>query len=109
MSLFNQKELRRYQTLSERRLWDRLRSRQVAGQRFRRQHPIGRTIVDFICIRKGLIVELDGEIHNKRKEYDQRRDAWLTSLGYRVIRFKNEQVEKELDKIVEIIRNELTQ
>jgi very-short-patch-repair endonuclease len=104
MSLFTPAELRKYPTLAEKIMWKYLQARQCLGFKFRRQHQIDRTIVDFVCIREKLVIELDGSIHNKRKEYDQRRDAWLRSQGYRVMRFKNEEVEKTPENVLEEIK-----
>ncbi len=85
MSLFTPTELRRYSTVAEYKLWQCLRAHRCAGHKFRRQHQISRTIVDFVCLRQKLIVEVDGEVHDTQKEYDQRRDAWLTSQGFSVL------------------------
>ena len=71
MSLFTPTELRLYSTVAEHKLWQRLRAHRCAGHKFRRQHQISRTIVDFVCLRKKLIVEVDGAVHDKQKEYDQ--------------------------------------
>jgi very-short-patch-repair endonuclease len=71
--------LRRGATDYERMLWRGLRSKQLAGFRFRRQHPLGPYIADFVCLEARLIVELDGEHHELRISADARRDAWLRS------------------------------
>ena len=107
MPQFTTAQLRRYATVSEKILWDHLRARQLMGSKFRRQHAIGRTIVDFVCIKEKLIIELDGPVHDKRKAYDERRDAWLRSQGYRVIRFKNEDLEQTPVKVIEQIKSVL--
>jgi very-short-patch-repair endonuclease len=74
-------------TVSEWRLWSNLRRRQLDGWKFRRQAPIGRYVVDFVCFAARLIVELDGSSHDDEKdEYDERRQAWLESQGFRVLR-----------------------
>lgn len=67
----------------------------MGGQKFRRQHPIGRYIVDFVCLEKKLIVELDGGQHSLQQNYDEERSAWLESRGYRVLRFWDNQVFEE--------------
>ena len=107
MSQFTPAELRLYATLTERILWQQLRAHRCAGHEFRRQHQISRTIVDFVCLRQKLIVEVDGAVHDKQKEYDQRRDKWLESQGYTVLRFSNEDIELRLDTVVETIRQVL--
>ena len=74
-------------TASEWRLWCNLRLRQLDGWKFRRQAPIGRYVVDFVCFAARLIVELDGSSHDDVKDdYDERRHAWLISQGFRVVR-----------------------
>jgi len=98
-------ELRQAQTLAEQKLWARLRRKQLYGLKFRRQHPIGRFIVDFCCLSKKLVIELDGDSHSEQEEYDQKRTAWLQERGYRVIRFTNRQVERHLEAVLaEIVR-----
>ena len=79
-------------TDAEQALWRSLRDRQVDGYRFRRQVPIGRYIVDFACLEKGLIVEVDGGQHAINQDDDKTRDAWLEKEGYRVLRFWNNEV-----------------
>ncbi|MBL7202570.1 MAG: endonuclease domain-containing protein [Anaerolineae bacterium] len=94
------RQLRSEQTPTERRLWARLRQRQVYGLRFRRQHPIGRFIVDFCCISHKLVIEIDGRTHDTQMAYDEARTEWLEGQGYRVIRFTNDQVEREIDGVL---------
>ncbi|MBP8001610.1 MAG: endonuclease domain-containing protein [Chloroflexi bacterium] len=86
------KELRQPLTPPETRLWRILRDRRLGGFKFRRQHPIGRFIVDFYCMQVRLVVELDGPTHEDQVEYDEVRTEWLQAQGYRVIRFSNQQV-----------------
>jgi len=97
------RELRKAQTPIERRLWWRLRKRQLDGLHFRRQHPIGPFIVDFYCDKHRLIIELDGPSHDEQVEYDEERTAWLEACGYRVIRFANKQVRNNLEGVLEAI------
>ena len=74
-------------TASEWRLWNKLRGRQLDGWKFRRQAPIGPFVVDFVCFAARLVVELDGSSHDDVKfDYDERRQAWLESQGFRVLR-----------------------
>jgi very-short-patch-repair endonuclease len=81
------RELRRKMTSSEIRVWLYLRRRRLDGWKFRRQHPIGTYVVDFYCPAARLVVELDGDSHDGSKdEYEDRRQAWLESQGYRVLR-----------------------
>ena len=79
--------LRRRQTDAERRLWARLRDRRLLGAKFTRQMPIGPYIADFCCREMKLIVELDGGQHAARVAHDAGRTAFLQALGYRVLRF----------------------
>jgi very-short-patch-repair endonuclease len=94
------RELRREQTPAERRLWARLRRKQLYGLRFRRQHPIGSFIVDFCCVAHKLVVEIDGHSHGAQVEYDETRTAWLEERGYKVVRFTNDQVHRHLDAVL---------
>lgn len=90
-------ELRREPTPAERKLWSVLRGNELNGVSFRRQHAIGNYIVDFVSIKKKLIVELDGSQHLELTEYDEDRTRYLESQWYKVIHFWNNQFEKELE------------
>ena len=94
-------------TDAERRLWYHLKLRQLDGQKFRKQAPIGEYVVDFVCHESKLIVELDGGQHASDVEYDEKRTEWLNSRGYRVLRFWNFQVFEELEPVLEAIWNAL--
>jgi very-short-patch-repair endonuclease len=93
-------ELRKQATVFERRLWRHLRGQQLEGCRFRRQHPIGRYIVDFVCLERKLVVELDGQQHSGPEGYDGKRDTWLRVQGYEVLRFSNRQLMDELENVL---------
>ena len=84
--------LRKQLTVPERKLWELLRNRRFRGEKFRRQYPVGRYIVDFYHAEQKLIIELDGESHAERGLPDEKRQSWLESEGYRVIRFSNDDV-----------------
>jgi very-short-patch-repair endonuclease len=86
------RRLRAQMTLAERKMWELLRKHRQAGYYFRRQHPISRFIVDFCCTRVKLCIEVDGGIHDEQRERDAERTAWLESMGYRVVRFANEEI-----------------
>jgi very-short-patch-repair endonuclease len=101
------RRLRREMTDAERLLWGQLRQRQIAGLKFRRQHPLGGFIVDFVCIEAGLVIEVDGGQHGERQCEDEARTAWLNSQGYRVLRFWNNEVLQNLDGVREAIWTEL--
>jgi adenine-specific DNA-methyltransferase len=90
-------------TDAERALWRHLRLRQVAGYKFRRQQPIGKYIVDFVCFERKLIIELDGSQHAEEVAYDLERSAWLEEQGFRILRFWDNQVFNETEGVKEII------
>jgi very-short-patch-repair endonuclease len=102
------KRLRSNMTDAERCLWYRLRAHRFQGLKFKRQAPIGPYIVDFICFKHGLIIELDGGQH-AQSESDRRRDTWLNNEGYRVLRFWNDDVMKRTDTVMAEISNALTE
>ena len=95
------RNLRREQIDVERKLWMRLRDRQLCGAKFRRQHPLGPYIVDFCCPDRGLIVELDGGQHAEQSAGDQIRTSFLEANGYRVVRFWNHDVLEQMEAILE--------
>ena len=101
------RRLRTRPTEAERKLWSVLRSRQLDGFRFRRQAPIGRFIVDFVCLERKLVVEADGGQHAESLA-DDARTAWLESQGFRVIRFWNNDVLANIDGVADTIRRALT-
>ncbi len=94
------KELRRRMTPAERVLWSHLRKNQLEGFHFRRQQVIDGFIVDFYCHAAGLVVEVDGEIHQKQAEYDKERDRILAARGLRVLRFQNREVLENLPEVL---------
>jgi very-short-patch-repair endonuclease len=89
---YRARQLRGRETAAERLLWELLRGRGLAGLKFRRQHPLGPFVVDFFSEELGLVVEIDGESHRGREEYDDRRSAVLEAAGLVVLRFSNEEV-----------------
>ena len=89
------------------RLWLLLKNRNVAGYKFRRQHPIAPYIVDFVCIEKRLIVELDGGQHAEQFVADAERTAYLESKGYRIVRFWNNDVLKQTEAVMQVILRNL--
>ena len=86
------RRLRRNTTDAERALWRVLSRGQLDGQRFRRQHPVGRYVVDFACVPAKLVVEVNGGQHDEQRDADEARDSWLRTRGYRVLRFWNHDV-----------------
>jgi very-short-patch-repair endonuclease len=99
------KELRRVMTPSEKILWKCLKANRLNGLHFRRQQIIHGYFADFYCHQHELIVEVDGDIHEYQQDYDAERETYLISLGFRIVRFKNAEVTKNLkdvlNKIVE--------
>lgn len=101
------RENRKYQTEAERCLWQCLR-KGSNGHVFKRQHIIGRYIADFVCIDAKLIIEVDGGYHAQyaQKSYDAMRTHELENMGFRIIRFSNEQIIGDIDNVIEtIIKN----
>jgi very-short-patch-repair endonuclease len=98
------RSLRAQPTWTEAKLWDRLRQLPV---RFKRQAPMGHYVVDFVCHRANLVIEVDGGVHQLPDVAvrDLTRDAWLISQGYTVLRFTTQQVENDIDGVVRDIRN----
>ena len=103
-TLVRARALRRKLTNAETILWSRLREG-AGGMRFRRQHPIGPYIADFACIWARLVVEVDGATHGSDEEqmHDARREAYLRSRSWRIIRLTNYAVYKSLDRVLEVI------
>ncbi len=100
------KHLRKSSTEAEKKLWRLLRAKQLAGYKFRRQEPIGPYIVDFVCFRPPLIIELDGGQHDAttQRAYDAQRTDWLATQGFKTIRFWNNQLlENEAGVLHEIL------
>ena len=95
-------------TATESKLWQHLRNRQLNNTKFVRQEPIGPYIADFVCRAKKLVIEIDGVTHETPEElaYDSARTAYLEREGYRVIRFKNDDIFGDLGPVLEaIVRN----
>ena len=103
------RKLRKNQTKSESMFWQAVRNRKLKGKKFLRQHPIcfeidgGRRffVADFYCHEKRLVVEIDGKIHIRQKDYDGFRTHIINTLGIQVIRFKNEEIEMNLEAVLE--------
>lgn len=100
------RNLRRNSTDAEMKLWQLLRNRRFDGYKFRRQYWIQNYIVDFVCLEKRLIVELDGGQHTEQTCYDKKRSQYLESLEFKVLRFWNDEIFNDTDEVVEeIYRN----
>lgn len=98
------REMRHEPTQAEEALWRQLRRRQLDGLHFRRQHSLDRFIVDFYCASAGLVIEVDGSVHEGSQEGDATRQGFLESLGLRVLRFTNQQVLNDPDAVLRQIR-----
>ena len=107
MSIENARKLRKSMTDAERALWRLFRDRRMQGWRFRRQEPIGRYIVDFVCFEARLVIEIDGGQHFE-SETDKKRDAYLQSQGFHVLRFWNNDVLSNPDGVYRTIMTALT-
>lgn len=101
-------ELRNNATKAETKLWQALKRSQLDNKKFRRQHSINNYIVDFYCPSEKLIIEIDGKVHDNSisNDYDYKRTKQLQELGFKVIRFSNDEVFKNLDLILEAIKQE---
>src|SRR5262249_55688199 len=102
------RQLRREHTPAEAIRWSRLRNRQLDGFKFRRQHVIERFIVDFCCADQHLIIEIDGPVHGYQLERDQVRTEALQALGYTIIRYTNDQILHQLDRVLADLSHVLT-
>ena len=100
---------KRFPTDAEKTLWEYIRAKQLSVK-FNRQHIISDYIVDFVCIEKKLIIEIDGGYHSEYEqiEKDEFRTKRLENLGFTVIRFKNEEVLGNISDVLNTIRNKLT-
>lgn len=103
------RKLRKELTPAERKLWSHIRNDKL-GVNFRRQHAVGSFIPDFVCVKKKLIIELDGSQHLEQKEYDDERTKYFESISYRVIpqgddvRFWNNQIIKDINGVIQTIQ-----
>jgi very-short-patch-repair endonuclease len=98
-----QRALRTNMTDAEQALWKALRSRQFSDHKFRRQHPFGDYILDFVCLSNNLVIEVDGGQHCSQTEYDETRTKLLQSAGFHVLRFWNNEVFEEFEAVKEKI------
>ncbi len=103
---YEREKLKDDMTPAEKILWEHLKGKKLVVK-FRRQHIIENYIPDFVALSIKLIIEVDGGIHLKRIEEDEARTKWLNFMGYSVIRFKNEEVENEIEKVLDRIKEEI--
>ena len=97
------RNLRKRSTDAERLLWRHLRARQLDGLKFRRQQPIGNYIVDFACLERGVVIELDGGQHASEVQKDRKRDRWFEVEGFTVLRFWDNEVLTNTDGVLEVV------
>src|SRR2546429_39003 len=95
--------LRKDPTDAERHLWNYLRARRLNGFKFRRQRPFGPYVCDFMCLEVSVVIELDGSQHAEQIGYDEKRDAFFRSYGFRVLRFWNTDVLSKTEIVLETI------
>ena len=103
------RERRAKMTDAETLLWWHLRSRQLGGAKFRRQHPIGPYYADFVCLENKLVIEVDGGQHATEVEADRIRSEYLAGRGFRVLRFWNDEVLTEIEPVLEAILSSLSE
>ena len=106
---FTARQLRRSETLAEKRLWEQLRNRHLEGHKFLRQSPVGPYVADFLCREMKFIVEVDGATHSTIEERarDLARMERLRQLGYSILRVQNVEVINGMDELLTVIRNAL--
>ena len=99
-------QLRRESTPTEKMLWNRIRNKQINGLKFRQQHGFGNYIMDFYCPTIRLCIEVDGDVHNtdEAKEYGEERTSFLNQYGIKVMRFKNDEIEDDIEKVINKIK-----
>ena len=97
------RELRNNATATERALWQVLKGKQLGGYKFRRQHSVGRYVIDFYCPAVRLAIEIDGPIHDSSKAWDGNRTAYLNTHGIDVLRFSNEDISFNLPQVLRAI------
>ncbi len=101
--------MRKDSTDAESYLWQLLRDRRLCGYKFRRQHPVGRYILDFYCEQAKLAIELDGGQHQEQDAYDDQRTAQLNSAGIKVIRFWDNEILTQPEQVLEDILFNITE
>jgi very-short-patch-repair endonuclease len=101
------RKLRREDTKAEETLWNSLKASQLNGLKFRRQVPIGIYVVDFLCVSKRVIIELDGAVHDKPEQilHDELRDKWLKAQKYNILRINNDLIIGGGNIPLEMIKN----
>jgi very-short-patch-repair endonuclease len=103
------RDMRRNQTFAEQVLWDTLRNNNFHGLKFRRQHPVGNSILDFFCVKYQLAIEVDGSIHHAtdQRKLDADREEKIKELGIQIIRFSNDEVTHHVDSVIQKILSQV--
>ncbi|TAL68757.1 MAG: endonuclease domain-containing protein [Bacteroidetes bacterium] len=103
------RDYRKKMTNAERIFWLNVRDNRFLNLKFRRQEPIGSYIVDFVCLEKELVIEIDGGVHKEinQIEYDKVRTQYLQNLGFKVLRFWNNEIENNINKVLNVIKDNL--
>ena len=99
----NARALRRNFTDAEQKFWLQVKDRRLEAHKFRRQVPIGPYIVDFLCLEKHLVIELDGGQHNENRAKDEQRTRYLERQGFRVVRFWNNEMLPNMPGVLEVV------
>ncbi|WP_235908758.1 endonuclease domain-containing protein [Roseiconus nitratireducens] len=105
--MINSRDRRRRSTKSEGLLWSILRSKQLCVLKFRREHPVGPFIVDFACVSRMLVVEVDGGYHDQTIEADRERQELIEQSGWQIIRFTDREVEDNAEAVARAIANHM--
>lgn len=102
------KMLRSNMTSHEKRLWEELNANKIMGLRFKAQHPVDAFVADFYCHKLKLVIEVDGHSHDSENQsaYDQNRNVIMNNLGITVLRFRNDQIENDINNVIEIIKKQ---
>jgi very-short-patch-repair endonuclease len=102
------RQLRKSQTEAERKVWDLLKNRKLLGLKFRRQHVIEGFVVDFYCLERKLAIEIDGGIHDRRRDYDELRQQEIESKSNTVIRVRNEELKDNCVVLIQRIKEAIS-
>jgi very-short-patch-repair endonuclease len=103
------RKMRNNLTPSEKIVWNEIKEKKISGYKFRKQHPVYRYILDFYCHEKKLAIEIDGDSHKERKDYDEYRDSYVRSIGIETLRFTNEEIENNIANVIEAIKKKLSE
>ena len=103
------RKMRNNLTPSEKIVWSEIKEKKINGHKFRKQHPVYRYILDFYCHEKKLAIEIDGDSHKERKDFDEYRDSYVRSIGIETLRFSNEEIQRNITYVIEVIKKKLSE